>query len=81
MRVRKILGTNVENEFLDILGCSKPVYFFAGTIVRQLARVNAVSYRETLWSELFPGNQLTMQCLQQAGQAGYALLLAEQLSQ
>jgi len=34
--------------------------------VRQLARVNAVSYRETLWSDLFPGNQLTMQCLQQA---------------
>jgi hypothetical protein len=34
--------------------------------VRQLARVNAVSYHETLWSDLFPGNQLTMQCLQQA---------------
>ena len=34
--------------------------------MRQLARVNAVSYRETLWSDLFPGNQLTMQCLQQA---------------
>jgi hypothetical protein len=34
--------------------------------VRQLARINAVSYRETLWSDLFPGNQLTMQCLQQA---------------
>ena len=31
-----------------------------------MARVNAVSYRETLWSDLFPGNQLTMQCLQQA---------------
>lgn len=34
--------------------------------MRQLARVNAVSYHETLWSNLFPGNQLTMQCLQQA---------------
>lgn len=34
--------------------------------MRQLARVNAVAYHETLWSELFPGNQLTMQCLQQA---------------
>lgn len=34
--------------------------------MRQLARVNAVSYHETLWSDLFPGNQLTMQCLQQA---------------
>jgi hypothetical protein len=34
--------------------------------VRQLARVNAVSYRETLWSDLFSGNQLTMQSLQQA---------------
>lgn len=34
--------------------------------MRQLARVNAISYHETLWSDLFPGNQLTMQCLQQA---------------
>lgn len=34
--------------------------------MRQLARVNAISYHETLWSGLFPGNQLTMQCLQQA---------------
>ena len=34
--------------------------------MRQLARINAVSYCETLWSDLFPGNQLTMQCLQQA---------------
>jgi len=31
-----------------------------------LARINAVSYHETLWSDLFPGNQLTMHCLQQA---------------
>ena len=31
-----------------------------------MARVNAVSYHETLWSDLFPGSQLTMQCLQQA---------------
>lgn len=28
--------------------------------------MNAVSYHETLWSELFPGSQLTMQSLQQA---------------
>lgn len=34
--------------------------------MRQLARVNAVAYRETLWSGLFPGNRLTMHCLQQA---------------
>lgn len=34
--------------------------------MRQLARVSAVAYRETLWSELFPGNQLTMHCLRQA---------------
>lgn len=34
--------------------------------MRQLARVNTVAYHETLWSGLFPGNQLTMQCLQQA---------------
>jgi hypothetical protein len=34
--------------------------------VRQLARVSAVAYRETLWSDLFPGSRLTMQCLQQA---------------
>lgn len=34
--------------------------------MRQLARINAVAYHETLWSDLFPGNQLTMQCLQQA---------------
>jgi hypothetical protein len=34
--------------------------------VRQLARVNAIAYHETLWSGLFPGNQLTMQCVQQA---------------
>ena len=34
--------------------------------MRQLARVNAVAYHETLWSDLFAGNQMTMQCLQQA---------------
>jgi hypothetical protein len=34
--------------------------------VRQLARVSVVNYRETLWSDLFPGNFSTMQCLQPA---------------
>jgi Transposase DDE domain group 1 len=35
-------------------------------IGRQLARVSAVNYHETLWSELYPGNRLTMACLQPA---------------
>ncbi len=34
--------------------------------MRQLARVSALQYRETLWSDLFPGNYSTMQCLQPA---------------
>ena len=33
---------------------------------RQLARVSAINYQETVWSELFPGNYLTMECLQPA---------------
>lgn len=33
---------------------------------RQLARVNTVKYGETLWSELYPGNQHTVNCLQPA---------------
>ena len=35
------------------------------TTGRQLARVSAIKYHETLWSNLFPGNH-TMQCLQPA---------------
>jgi hypothetical protein len=31
-----------------------------------LARVSAVNYRETLWSEVFPGNRHTVRCLQPA---------------
>lgn len=31
-----------------------------------MARASAVQYQETLWSELFAGNYLTMQCLQPA---------------
>jgi hypothetical protein len=33
---------------------------------RQLARVSAVKYRETIWSDLFAGNRHTIQCLQPA---------------
>jgi DDE family transposase len=33
---------------------------------RQLARVSAVNYRETIWSELYPGNRHTVTCLQPA---------------
>lgn len=33
---------------------------------RQLARVSAIKYRETLWSELYPGNQHTVHCFQPA---------------
>jgi len=33
---------------------------------RQLARVSAIKYRETLWSELYPGNQHTVHCLRPA---------------
>jgi hypothetical protein len=33
---------------------------------RQLARVSAIRYRETIWSDLYPGNQHTVHCLQPA---------------
>jgi hypothetical protein len=33
---------------------------------RQLARVSAVAYRESLWSEVYPGNYHTVQCFQPA---------------
>jgi len=36
---------------------------------RQLARVNVVKYGETVWSELYPGNQHTVNCLQPAVEA------------
>jgi hypothetical protein len=33
---------------------------------RQLARVSAIEYRETIWSDLFAGNQHTVHCFQPA---------------
>jgi len=33
---------------------------------RQLARVSAIKYRETIWSNLYPGNRHTVDCLQPA---------------
>lgn len=33
---------------------------------RQLARVSAIDYRETVWSELYPGNRHTIECFQPA---------------
>jgi len=33
---------------------------------RQLARVSALDYHETIWSEVFPGNRHTVSCLQPA---------------
>ena len=36
---------------------------------RQLARVSALTYQETLWSDLFEGNRLTLQCVQPAALA------------
>ena len=33
---------------------------------RQLARVSGIRYRETIWSDLYPGNQHTVHCLQPA---------------
>jgi len=33
---------------------------------RQLARVSAIIYRETIWSELYPGNRHTVHCFQPA---------------
>ena len=35
-------------------------------IGRQLARTSVVKYRETLWSDIFPGNYHTVQCLEPA---------------
>lgn len=31
-----------------------------------MARVSAIKYRETIWSDLFPGNRLSVECLQPA---------------
>ncbi len=33
---------------------------------RQLARTSVVKYRETIWSDVFPGNYHTVHCLQPA---------------
>ena len=33
---------------------------------RQLARVSSIQYRETLWSELYPGNRHTVTCFRPA---------------
>jgi hypothetical protein len=50
---------------------SQKGYFSDETSVtgRQLARVSAVKYRETIWSDVFPGNFHTVHCLQPAVQA------------
>ena len=43
--------------------------YFAGqknATGRQLARVSAVRYRETIWSALYPGNRHTVRCLRPA---------------
>lgn len=50
---------------------SQKGYFSDKTNVsgRQLARVSVVKYRETIWSEVFPGNYHTVHCLQPAVQA------------
>lgn len=50
---------------------SQKGYFSEETSVtgRQLARVSAVLYRETIWSDVFPGNFHTVHCLQPAVQA------------
>ena len=53
--------------------------YFSDTNVsgRQLARVSSVKYRETIWSDVFPGNYHTVHCLQPAVQgAENALELA-----
>lgn len=34
-----------------------------------MARVSAIRYRETIWSELYPGNRLTLECVQPAVEA------------
>ena len=45
---------------------------------RQLARVSAIHYRETVWSELYPGNRHTIECFQPAVLAAEtALALSE----
>lgn len=36
---------------------------------RQLARVSAINYRETLWSDVFPGSRTTVTCLKPAVRA------------
>ena len=38
-------------------------------IGRQLARVSAINYHETLWSDLFAGNRVTVTCLKPAVRA------------
>jgi len=50
---------------------SKPGYFSEqkGITGRQLARVSAIDYRETIWSDVYPGNRLTVQCLEAAVEA------------
>ena len=45
---------------------------------RQLARVSAIQYRETIWSDVFPGNYHTTHCLRPAVEAsGTALDLTQ----
>lgn len=47
-------------------GRSQPKRLFQwkkNTTGRQLARVSAIRYRETIWSELYPGNRHTVRCL------------------
>jgi hypothetical protein len=41
---------------------------------RQLARVSATDYRETVWSEVYPGNQHTVQCFKPGGLAAETAL-------
>ena len=36
---------------------------------RQLARVSAIKYRETIWSEIYAGNRHTITCLRPAVEA------------
>jgi len=43
--------------------------YFSGkknTTGHQLARVSAIDSRETIWSDIHPGNRLPVQCLQPA---------------
>lgn len=39
------------------------------TTGRQLARVSAIKYQETIWSDVFPGNYHTVHCLEPAVQS------------